>query len=248
MKNYYHLLGVSEYATTAEIQSAYTKEYNKCLHDKNNSGNPDEKLIDIIVAYNALTNPKIKQEYDKVLESNLSKTSTCADIVEIPKRIKLNVNFIALASVAVVMLITCILFAIEGNRSPKAIVDAAYEISDVNTSDNSKTVHLEQLPNAAPSPLALVSKENIKKPLIIKQQTNAEPSTSHNVDNTITEAASNADPVPSIPIQGSVKGEVLKLRGTPNAIVRFDSENEIWCYSDEKISFTNGIATRIQSN
>ncbi|RYE25582.1 MAG: hypothetical protein EOP51_03545 [Sphingobacteriales bacterium] len=261
MKNYYELLGVTERATDSEIQIAYANMYQKCLLDKNIGGNMDEKLIDILVAYNALTNNKIKKEYNKVLKSDLNGVpDPCLDMPTIQTHGWLRSNIVGVVSVASLVAVfayTAISINnyVQTKNESVAISKPIKGKPLVNEVQESKRQALDPIvPDAndhlIPAHIALVKHNNngdlgkdkhVSKPHPIINNSQILLTVSPEI-NTVNEAA-NTDVH-----QGSVKGEVLKMRGTPNAIVRFDNATEIWCYSNEKISFTNGIATSIQQN
>ena len=264
MKNYYQLLGVTERATDSEIQVAYTNMYQKCLLDKGSGGNVEEKLIDILVAYNALTNNKIKKEYNKVLQSNVAYDKNLPSQTH---NVSISNNWLKanLASVvSITMLVAIFAYTI-------VLLTGYVRNNKQENVANANTKHFinDKVPAKIPA-VEIVKHQETSHYIGVKpvtKQTIALTSTfkatpKHNSSNakvTMPEQLSKgallttsketlADINSSTVKQGSVKGEVLKVRGTPNAIVRFDNQTEIWCYSDEKISFSNGIATSIQPN
>lgn len=256
MKNYYKLLGVTENASHSEIQLAYTNMYHKCLLDKDSGNNVDEKLIDILVAYNALTNNKIKKEYDKVLNSDrpeeilepLQKNTPRPWFKSQPLSV---ISITTLIGIFTYTLIILFGYAqTKNSNTTTASTTKPHKVNNIpkievfnqNTAKRGTTLprddgHTPGSPLKKNQPILAIATKNKKTPL-------QEPSKQSPI------YAKNEQPDFNTELkgvkQGSVKGEVLKMRGTPNAIVRFDNQNEIWCYSNEKISFTNGIATSIQ--
>lgn len=64
-KDYYSILGVSNAASAQEIKQAYRKLALKYHPDKNKSKEAEEKFKEINKAYEVLSDPKKKQQYDQ---------------------------------------------------------------------------------------------------------------------------------------------------------------------------------------
>ncbi len=64
MKDYYSILGVSKGASQKEVKAAFRKLAHECHPDKNGGGN-EEKFKEINEAYQVLSNPKKRQQYDQ---------------------------------------------------------------------------------------------------------------------------------------------------------------------------------------
>ncbi|CAH8640082.1 unnamed protein product [Heterobilharzia americana] len=62
--NYYDVLGISKSATSIEIKAAYRKLARKWHPDKNPTEEASKKFIEINEAYEVLSNPKKRHEYD----------------------------------------------------------------------------------------------------------------------------------------------------------------------------------------
>ena len=72
MKNYYELLEVSEKASQEVIKKAYTtlvKKYHPDLQPDDKKKIAEEKIKEINEAYEILSNPEKRQNYDKTLET-----------------------------------------------------------------------------------------------------------------------------------------------------------------------------------
>jgi curved DNA-binding protein CbpA len=67
--NYYHLLGISPEATASEVRQAYFKLVKKYHPDRNKSPEATEKMTEINLAYEILSNHKKRKEYN--LESQI---------------------------------------------------------------------------------------------------------------------------------------------------------------------------------
>jgi len=63
--NYYEMLGVDKKATVAEIKSAYRKKALKWHPDKNKSKEAEKKFKKINQAYEVLSDPQTRQQYDQ---------------------------------------------------------------------------------------------------------------------------------------------------------------------------------------
>ncbi|MGB9620817.1 MAG: DnaJ domain-containing protein [Brevinematia bacterium] len=66
-KNYYKILGIDRNATIREIKSAYRKLVMKYHPDVSRSRETEEMFKLINEAYNVLSNPKLRENYDKKL-------------------------------------------------------------------------------------------------------------------------------------------------------------------------------------
>lgn len=65
MTDYYEILGVSKNATAEEIKKAYRKLALRCHPDKNpNDTQAEEKFKKVVEAYETLSDPRKRQEYD----------------------------------------------------------------------------------------------------------------------------------------------------------------------------------------
>lgn len=70
VKNYYNVLGLREDADEKQIKKAY-RELAKIYHpDRNNEKNAEEKFRQIVQAYEVLSDPEKKQNYDKYGDEN----------------------------------------------------------------------------------------------------------------------------------------------------------------------------------
>lgn len=65
-KNYYAILGVTPDSTQAEVKSAYRKLARKYLPDVNNSPDSLEIFKDISEAYEVLSNPQTRKQYNMI--------------------------------------------------------------------------------------------------------------------------------------------------------------------------------------
>jgi len=66
-KDYYSLLGVSRTASQEEIKHAYLQAVQKLHPDKNTAAGETEIFLDVQQAYEALSNPKRREQYDATL-------------------------------------------------------------------------------------------------------------------------------------------------------------------------------------
>ena len=64
VKNYYEILGVNVDSSTAEIKSAYRKLARKYHPDINKEPDAIEKFKDITLAYETLSNPQKREQYN----------------------------------------------------------------------------------------------------------------------------------------------------------------------------------------
>lgn len=64
-ENYYNVLGVSKNATDEEIKTAYRKLVFEYHPDKNSSAYAKERIKEINLAYDTLSDPEKKVEYDR---------------------------------------------------------------------------------------------------------------------------------------------------------------------------------------
>ncbi|MFV5423778.1 DnaJ domain-containing protein, partial [Acinetobacter baumannii] len=67
-KNYYEELGVKREASADEIKKAYRKLARKYHPDISKEKDAEEKMQAINVAYDTLSNPEKKAEYDQMLD------------------------------------------------------------------------------------------------------------------------------------------------------------------------------------
>lgn len=76
LKDYYHILGVSESASDEQIKSAY-KKLAKQYHPDKNPGNKqsEERFKEISEAYNVLSDPKARKQYDSMRRFGHHETS-----------------------------------------------------------------------------------------------------------------------------------------------------------------------------
>lgn len=63
-QNYYSILGVEKTATADDLKKAYRKLAMKYHPDVNKSADAEEKMKDINVAYETLSDPQKRQQYD----------------------------------------------------------------------------------------------------------------------------------------------------------------------------------------
>lgn len=73
MKDYYSLLGIGRKATKAEIKKNYRILATKYHPDKNSDPNAAEKFIAITEAYEILSNPKTRTQYDLLIWEKLKR-------------------------------------------------------------------------------------------------------------------------------------------------------------------------------
>ena len=69
-KDFYEVLGVNKGASQADIKSAYRKLALKYHPDKNKSADAEEKFKEISEAYEILSDPLKREEYDKKLKND----------------------------------------------------------------------------------------------------------------------------------------------------------------------------------
>lgn len=62
--NYYQVLGVSTDATQEQIKKAYRQKAKEYHPDVNKNANAQEKMKEVNVAYDILSDPQKKQQYD----------------------------------------------------------------------------------------------------------------------------------------------------------------------------------------
>lgn len=76
-KDFYYILGVSSEATTQEIREAYQELHEKLGPHVNLSGQDTAQMLksykDICEAYETLTNPQLRQQYDQTNHQHLNK-------------------------------------------------------------------------------------------------------------------------------------------------------------------------------
>ncbi len=63
-KNYYQILGIKKDARTKEIKTAYRELSLKFHPDKNPDQNAKSKFIEVVEAYEVLSDPEIREDYD----------------------------------------------------------------------------------------------------------------------------------------------------------------------------------------
>jgi len=71
-KDFYEILGVSKTASAEEIKRAYRKLALKWHPDKNKSADAEEKFKEINQAYEVLSNPQKRRQYDQFGQSAFS--------------------------------------------------------------------------------------------------------------------------------------------------------------------------------
>jgi len=74
LKNYYFILGVSKSSSSEVIKKSYRKLALKWHPDKNNSPNANDKMADIIEAYEILSNSDKREIYNKLYEDAFEQT------------------------------------------------------------------------------------------------------------------------------------------------------------------------------
>src|ERR1043165_2107560 len=66
-QDYYSLLGISRNATLEEVRKAYFEAAQKLHPDKNTAAGETELFLDVQQAYELLSNPKRRAQYDATL-------------------------------------------------------------------------------------------------------------------------------------------------------------------------------------
>lgn len=75
-RNYYDVLGVSKTATADEIKSAFRKLSKKYHPDVNKAADANDKFKEINEAYDTLSDPKKREQYDYTQESPFGRSSS----------------------------------------------------------------------------------------------------------------------------------------------------------------------------
>ena len=77
MKNYYKILGIAKTANSTEIKKAFHKRV-KETHPDNNLSDPyaNEKMAEINEAYEILSNPIKRQNYDSIFNQSKDTNTT----------------------------------------------------------------------------------------------------------------------------------------------------------------------------
>jgi len=76
MKNHYHTLGIPRYSNSDEVKKAYRRLAHKYHPDKNKSGEHGEEVYrQIKAAYDVLSNPLKKKDYDLLLRNSATPVS-----------------------------------------------------------------------------------------------------------------------------------------------------------------------------
>lgn len=92
-KDYYKILGIPRDATPEKIKKAYRELVKKYHPDISRNKETEEMLKIINEAYKTLSNPKLREQYDKQLKPNLEKVEESI-ISKVIKGITKNINIV----------------------------------------------------------------------------------------------------------------------------------------------------------
>lgn len=92
-KDYYKILGVPKNSSLDEIKSAYRKLVMKYHPDISKTKETEEMFKIVNEAYTVLSNPKLRENYDKKLKGTIENNEN-SNLVKIIKTIKKNINIV----------------------------------------------------------------------------------------------------------------------------------------------------------
>ncbi len=263
MKNYYRVLGVSTNSTTDDIKKAY-KQLIEQYHPILNSGDKyaQERFIDISVAYKTLSNKAKREDYNAILnsigpivqynnqrhEENLYFATVAAPIIKTARYNKYPVYAAILLttaclSVGLSMMINN-LSAGKSNSgriasiikaSPQPLKSIVTSITDINTGlPYEETAAIPAIFNSNSD----AYKRSANTVIHFKKAHNTLP-----VVKAISPKKNEEVVVSTLPVEyaiGASRNDILKIQGSPNSIIRYDNEDEVWVYGGSKLHFNNG--------
>jgi curved DNA-binding protein CbpA len=107
--NYYKILNINIDAAQSEIKEQY-KRLAKFYHPKNNLGAKiaEEKYTEILAAYEILSNPKKRAEYDFVYFNKIKSKKSYLDIIKVVKK---GLNPVTAYIIIILIVVLTILFS-----------------------------------------------------------------------------------------------------------------------------------------
>lgn len=66
VKDFYHILGVQVGASYSEIHTAFRQKAMECHPDRNSTANAEQLFIDVVEAWEVLSDAKKREQYDAV--------------------------------------------------------------------------------------------------------------------------------------------------------------------------------------
>ncbi|NRF89855.1 DnaJ domain-containing protein [Paenibacillus frigoriresistens] len=256
----YEVLGLSKAATAEEIKKAYRKKAKESHPDV---GGKEENFKTIKEAYDVLSDPKMKSEYDYAYNlyhsytanasrfnnqhnvankepEKATKSSVEEDNIESPptpiKIFRWKVYHKVLAAVIVLFFIFKIINWSTNSSSTNTYVPQIIDQQNISSNQNNK-----QQSSPITSPIPII------RDVQTRQDVHPIPTieTTRKVDAKIEEHSKeeNDSKVGKLTFTlGSTKEEVRKAMGEPKSLEKYPSVGEVWRYGLSSINFnTNGI-------
>ncbi|WP_052476252.1 DnaJ domain-containing protein [Cohnella kolymensis] len=235
--DYYQVLGISKVATTDEIKKAFKKKA-KELHP--DVGGSDRDFIRIKLAYDILSNPKSRYEYDELINLNnqevknsqSSQRQTMHQQDSESDQVKRApfVIFHWKAYLTVLGTVILLLLVVRFLQNPT---------TDESLASGSTDISYASIPNIlnTSSPIDSVSQSTIENSVqaqpaeISKEQKPSETGITQDMKNIINSTESAHFTL------GSSKKEVKAAMGDPDTVEKYQYVGEVWSYGSSSVDF-----------